>query len=501
MKKQKKITTRTFIITAVVGCLLIMGMMTVNAIWASREANVATTDAVSSVSSFYLEAMADRRSKTITNLINSSFEDMEGSLTFIKNEDIHSQEELRESIGKIKSLLSLQRFALVDEDNIVYTQYTTYTGKSRHAFLNEDTIQDRTISTVSLYGSSKQLCLTLPTPDLRILGKNFKACFVQIDITDIVDLLAFDDNGRTYFGLYSKNGVNLSGTDLGPFISGGNLFNALGTVVSEKELLNMRDRFANEKDGSLTFSSGEAMETLSFVPVTGTGWEMVVLIKESVINDQFLDITENNMKITRNQIIFTLFSVLLLAAILLLMLRSLSKDKLEQEMENSKAFKDMANTDSMTGVRNKHAYAEFETILNQKITDHELDKLAVIVCDVNGLKHVNDTLGHAAGDQLIKDASAMLQEYFMHGSVFRIGGDEFVVLMQGKGYDKVDECIDEFNKEVEAHIGTDAVVVSIGHSILTSGDRNLRDIFERADQLMYERKKTLKAMGAKTREG
>ncbi|MCR5282584.1 MAG: hypothetical protein K6E18_04380 [Lachnospiraceae bacterium] len=94
--------------------------------------------------------------------------------------------------------------------NIVYTQYSTYTGRSRHPFLSEETLSGRTISTVSLYGSSKQLCLALPTPDLKIMGKHFKACFVQIDINDIVDLLAFDDNGRTYFGLYSKSGVNLS---------------------------------------------------------------------------------------------------------------------------------------------------------------------------------------------------------------------------------------------------------------------------------------------------
>ena len=494
------IANKTFIITAVVGCLLIMSMMTANALWASKAAGVATDKAVSSVSTFYLEAMADRRAKTITNLINSNFEDMEASLDFIRNENISSQDELREAIGKVKSLLSLKRVALVDEDDIVYTQYTTYTGKSRHAFLNEDTIQGRTISTVSLYGSSKQLCLTIPTPDLIIMEKNFKACFVQIDINDIVDLLAFDDQGRTYFGLYTKNGTNLSGTELGPVIKRDNLFDALQSVVSVKETENLRDHFNNEKDGSITFSSGETSETLSFVPIEGTGWEMAVLIKESVINDQINDISESNLRITRNQIIFTLISVFLLATILLLIVLKLSRDKLAEEQKNSKAIQDMANTDSMTGVRNKHAYTEYETLLNQKITADELDKLAIIVCDVNGLKHVNDTKGHAAGDQLIKDASALLSEYFMHGSVFRIGGDEFVVLLQGKGYDKRQENIDAFNRKVEANIAEEAVVVSIGHSDLQPGDRTLRDVFERADQLMYERKKQLKAMGAKTRE-
>ncbi|MCR4798749.1 MAG: diguanylate cyclase, partial [Lachnospiraceae bacterium] len=66
----------------------------------------------------------------------------------------------------------------------------------------------------------------------------------------------------------------------------------------------------------------------------------------------------------------------------------------------------MANTDSMTGVGNKHAYSDQETFINNQIQERNLQQLAVVVGDINGLKHVNDTYGHAAGDQLIKDASA-----------------------------------------------------------------------------------------------
>ncbi|MBQ2454044.1 MAG: hypothetical protein II497_06320, partial [Lachnospiraceae bacterium] len=218
MKRQ--ITKKTFIITAVVGGILLMAAVIINTIVSSSQTAQATNEAVAEVSSFYLEAMADRRAKTIMNLINNNFDQMEKAVDFISEKEIGSEEELRDTIGSLKSLLSLDRFALVDTDNIVYTQYTTYTGGSRHAFLSEETMDERNISTVSLYGSSKQLCLAAPTPDFRIAGKQFKASFVQIDVKDIVDLLAFEDEGRTYFGLYSKNGENLSGTKLGEFISG-----------------------------------------------------------------------------------------------------------------------------------------------------------------------------------------------------------------------------------------------------------------------------------------
>lgn len=216
-----------------IGSLLVTAMVTANTLWSSRQTGIATDEAVSEVSSFYLEAMADRRSKTITNLINSNFDQMEKAVELIKGEDIDSQDDLRHNIGIVKSLLSLNRFALVDEDDIVYTQYTTYTGRSRHSFLEDVQQNDRIISTVSIYGSSKQLCLAIPTPDLKLMDKSFKACFVQLDIQDIVDLLAFDDQGRTYFALYTKNGVNLSDTELGPVILKHNFFDVLQTIVPE----------------------------------------------------------------------------------------------------------------------------------------------------------------------------------------------------------------------------------------------------------------------------
>ncbi len=173
MRPGKQITNRTVILTAVIGSILVMAMMTANSLWNTRQMSAATDEAVSAVSSFYLEAMADRRAKIITNLISNSFDELDKAVDFIADEDIRSQDELREIIGKVKSLLGLNRLALVDEDDIVYTRYTTYTGGSRHAFLSEEHLNDRVISIVSLYGSSKQLCLAIPTPDLFIMGKQF----------------------------------------------------------------------------------------------------------------------------------------------------------------------------------------------------------------------------------------------------------------------------------------------------------------------------------------
>lgn len=494
------ITKKNFILTAVVGSILLMAMIILNAILSSRQTVSATNAAVSEVSSFYLEAMADRRSKTITNLINNNFDHMGKAVAYINAENIKSEEELRANLGKIKSLLSLDRFALVDDDEIVHTQYTTYTGGSRHAFLADEEMEEKNVSTVSIYGSSKQLCLAAPTPDLTIAGKRYKASFVQIDVGDIVDLLAFEDEGRTYFGLYSKNGENITDTELGPYVSRHNLFAALKDVIDENTLNENRDNFSNAVEGSITFTAGGTEETLVYVPVEQTDWMMVVLIRESVIQDRIHTISEENLATNKRQIAFTVIFSALFFSVLLFMLKALSKKDLDAEKANSNNFKNMANTDSLTGVRNKHAYSEAEALLNQRIRQNDIDKLGVVVCDINGLKLANDTLGHAAGDKLIKDACSLICEYFTHGAVYRIGGDEFVVILQEKGFDTMHEVIEDINRVIEDNIKNKEVVIAIGHSELTKDDQLVHDVFERADKMMYQRKQELKQMGAPTRQ-
>ena len=496
---KKLITKKTFILTAVLGSIILMAMIISNAILYSKQTVTATNEAVSEVSSFYLEAMADRRAKTITNLINNNFNHMEKAVAYINDEKIGSEEELRNNLGHIKALLSLDRFALVDDEKVVHTQYTTYTGGSRHDFLSDEKMDSKSISTVSIYGSSRQLCLAAPTPDLKIAGKQYKASFVQIDIREIVDLLAFEDEGRTYFGMYNKNGENISDTELGPYVSRHNLFAVLKDVIDENTLNENRDNFANAVEGSITFNADGTEETLVYVPIEGTEWMMVVLIRESVIQDRIRSISERSLSMTKRQIAFTMVFSALFFLVLLFMLKALSNKDLAAEKENADNFKNMANTDSLTGIRNKHAYSEAEAYLNQKIRQNEIEKLALVVCDINGLKIVNDTLGHAAGDKLIKDACSLICEHFTHGAVYRIGGDEFVVILQEKGYDTMKEVIFEINCVIEENIKKNEVVIAIGHSELTEQDQLVHDIFERADQMMYKRKQELKHMGAPTR--
>ncbi len=500
MTNGKERVNKGFVSTAVIGSALVMVILIVITVWASRKTVSTTDEAVAAVSSFYLEAMADYRARTVNNLINNNFDHMEVALNVIKDSNISSQEELRNTLGNTKKLLSLNRFALVDDDNVVYTQYTTYMGGSRYDFLSSDKLSERVVSTINLYGSSKLLCLAIPTDGLVIMGKPFKACFILIDIKDISNLLLLEDHGTTYFALYTKTGGNLSDTDLGPIKAGNNILDKTKDHISPAAWEKLLADFEEGKEGNLTLMWDGIQETLCYAPVPNTGWMMAILIHENLIHEQFREMSESNHLVSRILIIVTLVSMGAFSSVLLLQLRRASRARLESEMENSRLFKNMANSDSLTGVRNKHAYSEYESKLNEKIRSGELkDGIAVLVCDINGLKIVNDTQGHAAGDRLIKDACDLICEHFSHGAVFRIGGDEFVVILQDRGYEKMDDSLAAINREVEENIEKGKVVVAVGHSVLTEEDEQIHDVFERADSLMYKRKQELKAMGAKSR--
>ena len=160
-----------------------------------------------------------------------------------------------------------------------------------------------------------------------------------------------------------------------------------------------------------------------------------------------------------------------------------------------------AFTDPLTGVKSKHAFLLKQKEINDAIRDGEAEEFAVAVCDVNGLKVINDTQGHKAGDEYILNASRMICDIFQHSPVYRTGGDEFVVILCGRDYLIRKELALALHDRSVAHIPTKEVVISGGLSDYKPGeDASFHEAFERADALMYEEKRALKDMGAISRE-
>ena len=164
----------------------------------------------------------------------------------------------------------------------------------------------------------------------------------------------------------------------------------------------------------------------------------------------------------------------------------------EKELDSARQ---LAYTDPLTGVKSSHAYVEMEKELDLRIAHGDLKELGVIVFDLNDLKKTNDTRGHEAGDQMIQTACRMICRKFKQSPVYRIGGDEFVSVLEGEDYRNRNTLLSEFERIVELNQKDGKVVVASGLATFRPGiDNSYRKVFERADHRMYERKSNLKQM-------
>ena len=151
-----------------------------------------------------------------------------------------------------------------------------------------------------------------------------------------------------------------------------------------------------------------------------------------------------------------------------------------------------ANIDALTGVKNRNAYRVYEERLNAQIEMDRAPEFAITILDVNDLKKVNDTEGHKAGDQYLRDACAIICTTFKRSPVFRVGGDEFAVLSQGEDFHRLDELIEQMNQHNDDAIENGGIVIALGVSKYEH-DEKVAQVYERADQKMYDNKSGLKA--------
>ena len=182
----------------------------------------------------------------------------------------------------------------------------------------------------------------------------------------------------------------------------------------------------------------------------------------------------------------------------LLIIGLLDEDlQIRQEQEyarNLSIAKKMATVDSLTGVKNKHAYVQWEEKIDEEIKAGRQRPFAAVVCDVNNLKAVNDLYGHKEGDSCIINACRRICGVFSHSPVFRTGGDEFVILLTGEDFERRESLMQQITA-----LPTDRAKIRIGETIAAGiADYNrkqhysLASILEEADKAMYENKKQLK---------
>ena len=158
----------------------------------------------------------------------------------------------------------------------------------------------------------------------------------------------------------------------------------------------------------------------------------------------------------------------------------------------------LAYRDSLTGIKNSTAYTEAIEELNKEINLGN-PSFGVIVADINNLKKTNDTYGHDIGNELIVHSARILTDIFKTSSVYRIGGDEFVVVLRGKDLERNHALIEKMDVAFSADyiaVNDETIPVSIARGVSVfdpSIDRVYTDVFAKADHAMYMNKEDMKA--------
>ena len=148
-------------------------------------------------------------------------------------------------------------------------------------------------------------------------------------------------------------------------------------------------------------------------------------------------------------------------------------------------LRDRAARDPLTGLRHRETF-------HRKLAHRRARaagagrRLALVLADVDGVKDVNDTRGHAAGDELLREMAALLEEVAPRGaSSYRMGGDEFALLVETDGRGSAQEIAWQLQAQARDRLGT---TVSIGVAVATAGDSDV-DLLERADAALLEVKR------------
>ena len=213
------------------------------------------------------------------------------------------------------------------------------------------------------------------------------------------------------------------------------------------------------------------------------------------VKTSFADLIKDNLFLVLTVI------ALILAVILILLLRNIRAERKILEEEhlvhdlNRKVF-----VDALTSVRNKGAFNKYIQELQDKVEQGVQPDFAIGIFDCDNLKMVNDQNGHDKGDIYIKTASRLICRVFQHSPVFRIGGDEFAVVLQNEDFQNREELVSQFEEEKKELCAAAANKweeprVALGIAVYDPElDSAVTDTIRRADKIMYENKRVGKTM-------
>lgn len=292
-------------------------------------------------------------------------------------------------------------------------------------------------------------------------------------------------DSQTFTALMNVEGsILLRGEKGSKFLANGNLWYNLDQEKYKNDITKTKVQAANLNSGLMTAAVGDEERTLVYAPVYFNEWFLM-----AGINQSYVDKAENRYWTQTSLMLYELLAAVAVFLIAFFMINLVAKKRSE---EKDKLLQEKADTDLLTGLNNKLA-------TERKIKDYMRDypdSLAMLfVLDIDNFKKINDTMGHAFGDEVLRSLGSQI------GSVFRVtdiigrtGGDEFMIFLK---FLKTDEnTLKEAQKLVTFFKGFVAgeyvkysATASIGAAVFPAHGSDFVTLYRSADKALYKAKK------------
>lgn len=318
----------------------------------------------------------------------------------------------------------------------------------------------------------------------REKGMYYMLMYYAVD--KFVDLMSKSDfDANSFLALIDSEGkiLGAAGAVESNVLAEGNLLDTVGKS-NAAEAHTISSRMDNGSRGATAVTvSGESC-TLAYVPFGANRWEIVLGVSQPYVDRQISQQWRN----TKSMMIYLIIAIFVFI-FLIVIVNIIGKIR---NNEKKKELEDKADTDLLTGLTNKLAT---ERKIKDYMAQNPNSQSMLFILDVDNFKKINDTLGHAFGDEVLRSLGQQITAIFRATDIIgRVGGDEFMIFLKGISDDdsirKEAKKVENFFRNFQAgEYVKYAATASIGVAIFPQEGNDFESLYKAADQGLYKAKK------------
>ena len=291
---------------------------------------------------------------------------------------------------------------------------------------------------------------------------------------------------HAFFAVFSPEGEIIKVSGAGNLLAeGGNIWDVINNGNQNKELMQKNIiRMKNNTSGSFSVNVGGFDRKMVYAPVGINNWTLLIGIEQSYVDEKIEEEWSNSEQMIRRLIIA--IGVFLGMVIVFNIIGRIRNNEKRRRLEEK------ADTDLLTGLNNKLAT---ERKVKEHMEKHPKEQALLFVFDVDDFKKINDTLGHAFGDEVLSSLGHQVKTIFRSSDIAgRIGGDEFMILLKKLDSDEIIEkeamklCNFFKNFQVGEYVKY-APTASIGAAVFPKDGNDFDSLYKAADKALYTAKR------------